>query len=133
MIYPGMAELRIYVGGQGPVHGGGVAPINPVPDVSEQRQLLEEVKAARKESKRKRKAEELDRLATEREGMMERVHARKVAKRKRKVEAQDRVDQEREHMQWRAREVARLHSEQMYSLVKDLIKIGGDVQRGNLP
>jgi hypothetical protein len=129
-----MTEIRIYVGGLGQVHaGGGVAPANPVPDVSAQRQLLEDVQAARKEAKRKRKAEELDRMAIERERMTERVYARKAAKRKRKVEDQDRVAHERASMQCHARTVARLHSEQMYSLVKDLIKIGGDVQRGNLP
>ena len=128
-----MADIRIYVGGLGHVHGDGVVPANPGPNVNEQRQLLEAIQVVRKEAKSKRKAEELDRMAIERERRTERVHARKAAKRMRKVEGQERVIRERESMQSHARTVARLHNEQMYSLVKDLIKIGGDVQRGNLP
>jgi F0F1-type ATP synthase membrane subunit b/b' len=143
-----MSDNRIYVGGLGQVPGSGVAPANPAPDIREQPQLLEEVRTATKEAKRKRKAEELDRLeevrtatkeakrkrkAEELERMMERAHARKAAKRKRKAEDQDRVAHERESMQKQAHILAKLHSEQMHSLVKDLIKIVGDGQRGGLP
>jgi hypothetical protein len=122
----GMSDNRIYVGGPGQVPGSGVAPANPAPDIREQPQLLEEVRTATKEAKRKRKAEELER-------MMERAHARKAAKRRRKAEDQDRVAHERESMQKQAHILAKLHSEQMHGLVKDLIKIVGDGQRGGLP
>ena len=146
-----MADIRINVGGLGPVPRGEVAPATPVLDVREhlriaKEQVLElrqdiakeryllEVKAARKETKRKRKAEDLDRLAIERDRMMERAHARKAAKRKRKAEDQDRVAHERERMQERAHTLARHQADNWRGLVQDLIAgIRGDGQRTPKP